>query len=70
MEQLAEHINSTYLSKDVHSDGKLWVIFNHDGKDYQREVKFKPFSNFPIEYINFKGKQYQVNTVKSVLALG
>lgn len=67
MKQLTDFVNGTYLSKDVH-DGDLWVTFNHDGKDYRRPVKFKYFSNFPIEYVNFKGARYQVNTVKGASA--
>ena len=66
MRQLTDFIVGTYVSKDEHADGNVWVIFNHNGKDYQRQVKYKHFSNFPIEYVNFKGTQYKVNTVKGV----
>ena len=66
MKQLTDFIVGTYVYKYEHVDGNIWVVFNHNGKDYQRQVKYKYFSNFPIEYVNFKGTQYQVNTVKSV----
>lgn len=67
MKQLVGLQGLGYSIKTERDDG-LWVIFAYDGEDYQRQVKFKPFSNFPIEYINFKGTKYQVNTVKSASA--
>ncbi|WP_378347260.1 hypothetical protein [Acinetobacter baumannii] len=43
-------------------NGKVWFTVNR--KQHCVKIYTKPFSNHPIEYINFKGKQYQVNTVK------
>ena len=45
---------------------KLGDLIEHNGKQYTWKIKYKPFSNFPIEYINWNNTTYQVNTVKEV----
>ena len=65
MKQLIEHV--TYAIKgDLKQDGKQYVLIEHDGKQYTRLIKYKPFSNFPIEYINWNNTHYQVNNVKQL----
>lgn len=59
--------NVQYAIKGAIKDnGKQYVLIEHEGKTYTRVIKYKPFSNFPIEYINWNNSQYQVNTVKSL----
>lgn len=64
MKQLIDHVQ--FAIKGAIKDGKQYVLIEHDGKSYNRVIKYKPFSNFPIEYINWNNTQYQVNTVKSL----
>ena len=47
-------------------DNAQYVLIGHEGKQYTRKIKYKPFSNFPIEYINWNNTTYQVNTVKEL----
>ena len=62
MKQLIDHVQ--YAVKGEIKDGEQYVLIEHNGKTYNRLIKYKPFSNFPIEYINWNNTQYQVNTVK------
>ena len=65
MKQLIEHVQ--YAVKGaLKDDNAQYVLIEHEGKQYTRKIKYKPFSNFPIEYINWNNTTYQVNTVKEV----
>lgn len=65
MKQLIDHVQ--YAVKGaVNDEGKQYVIIEHEGKTHTRLIKYKPFSNYPIEYVNWNNIQYQVNTVKSL----
>ena len=65
MKQLIDHVKFA-VKGDVKKDGKQYVLIEHDGKTYTRRVQYKPFSNYPIEYINWNKTHYQVNTVKNL----
>ena len=65
MKQLIEHVQ--YAIKGALKDGNAqYVLIEHEGKQYTRKIKYKPFSNFQIEYINWNNTTYQVNTVKEL----
>ena len=65
MKQLIDHVQ--YAIKGALKDGNAqYVLIEHEGNQYTRKVKYKPFSNFPIEYINWNNTTYQVNTVKAM----
>lgn len=65
MKQLIDHVQFA-VKGAMKEDGKQYVLIEHDGKSYARLIKYKPFSNYPIEYINWNKTHYQVNTVKSL----
>lgn len=47
-----------------HMEGtEMFIAFQVGAKHYRRKVCFKPFSNFPIEFVFYKGVRYQVNNV-------
>lgn len=63
MKQLIDHVQ--YATKgNLKDDGCQYVLIIHNCKKYMRKVKYKPFSNYPIEYINWNNTTWQVNTVK------
>jgi hypothetical protein len=64
MKQLIDHVK--YAVKGEIKDGKQYILIEHEGKTYNRVIKYKQFSNYPIEYINWNNSQYQVNTIKSL----
>lgn len=65
MKQLIDHVQ--YAIKGALKDDDVqYVLIEHEGKQYTRKIKYKPFSNFPIEYINWNNTTYQVNTVKAI----
>ena len=65
MKQLIDHVQ--YTIKGALKDNDVqYVLIEHEGKQYTRKVQYKPFSNFPIEYINWNNTTYQVNTVKEL----
>ena len=65
MKQLIEHVQYA-IKGALKDDNAQYVLIEHNGKQYTRKVKYKPFSNFPIEYINWNNTTYQVNTVKAM----
>ena len=65
MKQLIEHVQCA-IKGALKADNAQYVLIEHNGKQYTRKIKYKPFSNFPIEYINWNNAQYQVNTVKAM----
>ena len=65
MKQLIDHVQYA-IKGALKDDNAQYVLIEHEGKQYTRKIKYKPFSNFPIEYINWNNTQYQVNTVKEV----
>lgn len=65
MKQLIDHVQYA-IKGALKDDGNQYVLIEHNGKSYTRLIKYKPFSNFPIEYINWNNSQYQVNTVKEL----
>ena len=65
MKQLIDHVQYA-VKGNLKKDGRQYVKIEHNGKIYMRLIKYKPFSNYPIEYINWKNSQYQVNTVKNL----
>ena len=65
MKQLIEHVQYA-IKGALKDDNAQYVLIEHEGKQYTRKVKYKPFSNFPIEYINWNNTTYQVNTVKAM----
>lgn len=65
MLQLVEHVD--YCIKGAaHADGRQWVLIEHNGARYSRRIHYKPFSNWPVEYVRWNNKQYQVNNVKEM----
>lgn len=48
-------------------DGLQYVLITHNKRQYHRRVQYKAFSNWPIEYVRWGSKNYQVNTVSEVL---
>ena len=65
MKQLIDHVQ--YAVKGALKDDNVqYVLIKHEGKQYTRKIKYKPFSNYPIEYINWNNTTYQVNTVKEL----
>ncbi|QQO92924.1 hypothetical protein CPT_Pipo_003 [Acinetobacter phage Pipo] len=67
MKQLVDHVQFC-IKGEVQGDGSQYVLIEDGGKTYRRKIRYRYFSNYSIEYINFKNTQYQVNTVKSVSA--
>ena len=65
MKQLIEHVQYA-IKGALKDDDEQYVLIEHEGKQYTRKIKYKPFSNFPIEYINWNNTTYQVNTVKDL----
>lgn len=65
MKQLIDHVQYA-IKGALKEDGKQYVKIENNGKTYTRLIKYKPFSNYPIEYINWNNTQYQVNTVKNL----
>lgn len=65
MKQLIDHVQFA-IKGAIQEDGKQYILIEHNGKTHKRLIKYKPFSNYPIEYINFNNTQYQVNTVKNL----
>ena len=65
MKQLIDHVQYA-IKGELKKDGKQYVLIEHNGKSYMRLIKYKPFSNFPIEHINWNNTTYQVNTVKEI----
>lgn len=47
-------------------DGYEYVLVTHNEQQYRRRVQHKPFSNWPIKYIRWGSKNYQVNTVREL----
>lgn len=65
MKQLIDH--AQYAIKcALKDDNSQYVLIEHEGKQYTRKIKYRPFSNYPIEYINWNNTTYQVNTVKAM----
>ena len=65
MLQLIEHAD--YCIKGaLHTDGAQYVLIEHNGAKSRRKIQYKYFSNHAIEYIQWGGKRYQVNTVKQL----
>lgn len=62
MKQFKEYIahDCSPLKNDTH------VLWTNKGKAYKRKIQYKYFSNYPIEYIVYDGKQLQVNAIKHV----
>ena len=50
MKQLIEHVQYA-IKGALKDDNAQYVLIEHEGKKYTRKVKYKPFSNFPVEYI-------------------
>ena len=65
MQQLKDCVQYA-IKGPVHDDGRQWVLIEHDGKRYSRRIHHKPFSNWPIEYVNWNNGQYQVNNIKEL----
>ena len=65
MKQLIEHVQYA-IKGALKDDNAKYVLIEHEGKQYTRKIKYKPFSNYPIEYINWNNTTYQVNTVKEL----
>ena len=65
MKQLIDHAQYS-IKGALKDDNDQYVLIEHNGKQYTRKIKYKPFSNFPIEYINWNNTAYQVNTVKEL----
>ena len=65
MKQLIEHVQYA-IKGALKDDNAQYVLIEHEGKRYTRKIKYKPFSNYPIEYINWNNTTYQVNTVKEL----
>ena len=65
MKQLIDHVQYA-IKGALKDDNDQYVLIEHEGKQYTRKIKYKPFSNFPIEYINWNNTTYQVNTVKEL----
>ena len=63
MKQLIDYVQYAFKG-NLKNDGIQYVSFNYEGKQYTRKVKYKPFSNYPIEYINWNNTTWQVNTVQ------
>lgn len=65
MKQLKDHVQYA-IKGPVHDDGRQWVLIEHNGKRHSRLINYKPFSNFPIEYIKWNNGHYQVNNIKEL----
>ena len=65
MRQLIDHVQYA-IKGELKKDDKQYVLIEHNGKSYTRLIKYKYFSNYPIEYINWNNSRYQVNTVKNL----
>ena len=65
MRQLIEHVQYA-IKGALKDDNAQYVLIEHNSKQYTRKIKYKPFSNYPIEYINWNNTTYQVNTVKEL----
>lgn len=65
MKQLIDHV-SYAVKGELNTEGKQYVLIENNGKTYTRLIHYKPFSNYPIEYINWNNSQYQVNNVKTL----
>ena len=62
-----DRTTGTTIGFGADKDGNAqYVLIEHEGKQYVRKIKYKPFSNCQIEYINWNNTQYQVNTVKNL----
>lgn len=67
MLQLIDHAD--YCVKGAaHTDGTQYVLIEHCGATSRRKIQYKHFSNYSIEFIQWGGKRYQVNTVKELYA--
>lgn len=65
MAQLVDHAD--YCAKGaIHTDGTQYVLIQHNGAKSRRKIQYKHFSNYSIEYVQWGGKRYQVNTVKQL----
>lgn len=65
MLQLIDHAD--YCVKGAaHTDGTQYVLIEHNGTTSRRKIQYKHFSNHSIEFIQWGGKRYQVNTVKEL----
>ena len=62
MRQLRDYVQYA-IKSPVHDDGLQWVQIEHDGKRYSRRIKYKPFSNWPVEYVKWNNGHYQVNNI-------
>ena len=65
MKQLIDHVQYA-IKGALKDDNAQYVLIEHNGKQYTRKIKYKSFSNFPIEYVNLNNTTYQVNTVKEL----
>ena len=65
MLQLIDHVQFC-IKGEVQSDGSQYVLIEDGGKTHRRKIRYSYFSNYPIEFVRWGTKNYQVNNVKTI----